>query len=165
MDRETAPADTCCGCIAMAHEEARAQRRIAATRWLVVVPVLLSLAGGACSSIIQPVTPVEKAAKARVANALNPANRPGIGLEDLRSKPNPNGHGVFVFVEKPYRVRGVNQRFIWVVLKGKAYALNAPSKELTPPLPWSREAPQTEWLATNLNPYSAIDAMKIVFGK
>jgi hypothetical protein len=149
----------------MAHEGACGDLRTPPTRWVVALPVLLGLAGAACSTIVQPDAPGEKDARALVAKALNPANRPGIQPENLQSMPNPNGHGILVFVEKPYRVRGVKQRFIWMVLNGKAYALNAPTKELAPPLPWSREAPQGEWIRTNLNRYSAVEAMKIVFGR
>jgi hypothetical protein len=149
----------------MEHEAARHELGKPPARWVVALPVLLGLAGTACSSLVQPATPAEKAARAVVAKALNPANRPGITAENLVSMPNPNGHGVFVFVEEPYRVRGVKQRFIWMVLNGKAYALNGPTKEVAPPLPWSGEAPHGEWIRTNLNRYSAVDAMKIVFGR
>jgi hypothetical protein len=149
----------------MEHEEARHELGKPQTRWVVALPVLLGLTGAACSSIVKPDPPAEKAARAIVAKALNPANRPGIRAENLHSLPNPNGHGVFVFVEDAYRVRGVKQRFIWMVLNGKAYALNGPTKEVAPPIPWSAEAPQGEWLRTNLNRYSAVDAIKIVFGR
>jgi hypothetical protein len=149
----------------MEHDEGRRELGTPATTWVVAVPVALALAGMACSSLVKPDTPAEKAARMVVAKALNPANRPGITAEKLHSMPNPNGHGVFVFVEEPYRARGVKQRFIWVVLNGKAYALNGPTKEIAPPLPWSREAPQGEWIRTNLNRYTAVDAMKIVFGR
>jgi len=149
----------------MEHEEARRQLGKPPARWVLALPVLLGLAGTACSSIVTRDAPAEKAARAVVARALNPANRPGITAENLVSMPNPNGHGVFVFVQKPYRVRGVNQRFVWMVLNGKAYALNGPTKEVAPPLPWSREAPQGDWIRTNLNRYTAVDAMKIVFGR
>jgi hypothetical protein len=148
----------------MEHEEVRHQLGKPPARWVLALAALLGLAGTACSSIVTRDTPAEKAARAVVAKALNPANRPRITAENLRSKPNPNGHGVFVFVEDPYRVRGVKQRFIWMVLNGKGYALNGPTKEVAPPIPWSREAPQGEWIRTNLNRYSAVDAMKIVFG-
>jgi len=149
----------------MEHEEARHELRTPPTRWALALLVQLGLAGTACSSIVTPVTPAEKAARAVVAKALNPANRPGITAEKLVSMPNPNGHGVFVYVKDPFRVRGVKQRFIWMVLDGKAYALNGPTKEVAPPVPWSREAPQGDWIRTNLSRYSSVDAMKIVFDR
>jgi hypothetical protein len=52
------------------------------------------------------------------------------------------------------------------VMNGKGYALNSPSKEVTPTLLWPRQATDDEWIVTGLNQgNAAIEGMKLVFGQ
>ncbi len=62
----------------------------------------------------------------------------------LRTKPNPRGQGTFVY-HPTTRFVGVERHLLWLVLDGKAYALNGASKDITPTLPWPREAEDTVW--------------------
>ena len=90
-------------------------------------------------------------------------NRLGVAATDLMTKKNPKGEGHFVDVPKT-RFRGVERPLLWFVLDGRAYPLNGPSKDTTPNLPWPREADQQTWANSGLNPYSASEAIEIVFG-
>lgn len=86
----------------------------------------------------------------------NPASRPA-GMADidagsLGAIDNPHGDGIIVYALET-RYAGVERHLVWLVLDGQAYALNGPSKELTPSLPWPRDA-GPEWDATGLDRYS-----------
>jgi hypothetical protein len=98
-----------------------------------------------------------------VARALDGKNKLGVSTSDLESKVNPKGAGTFVYVAQT-RFRDVERNLVWLVLDGRAYALNGPSKMLTPGLPWPREGDESAWKATGLNQFSATEAMAIVFG-
>lgn len=126
-----------------------------------VVPIafLLCLApfAGACVGRSPEADPVVQA----VATYILPNNRLGITATDLAVKENPKGQGLFVFVPQE-RIRGHR---VWVVVSNRAFPLNARAKDLTPSLPWPREAPPGVWETTGLNPYTATEAFEIVFGE
>jgi hypothetical protein len=92
------------------------------------------------------------------------ANNLGIESKDLLSKENPNGKGVFVYVEQT-RFSGVERYIIWLVLDNVPYPLNGATKDIIPSLIWPREAPEDVWAKTNLDQYQATEAIEIVFGK
>lgn len=93
-----------------------------------------------------------------------PGNKLGIKPEDLRALPNPRGKGTFVYSPNT-RYSGVERLVIWLVLDNEAFPLNGATKgSVTPSLPWPREAPEEQWSATGLDPYSPSEALKIVFG-
>ncbi len=92
------------------------------------------------------------------------ANKLKIEVKDLRSKDNPKGEGVFVYVPQT-RFYGVKRNIIWLVIEGQAYPLNGPTKTLISSLAWPREAPEEVWDKTGLNPYTPTEAIEIVFGK
>jgi hypothetical protein len=130
--------------------------------WGAVAIALLTVLSAACSRAPQK----RDEAIDLVANAINPANKSNVVAESLRSKPNPNGRGVFVYIEVPPKTLKIKQRFVWLVMNGKGYALNSPSKEVTPTLLWPRQATDDEWIVTGLNQgNAAIEGMKLVFGQ
>ena len=89
-------------------------------------------------------------------------NKLQIRAADLRSVPNPKGQGVFVYVPKT-RFRGDERYILWMVIDGKAYAMNGATKNVTPNLVWPREAPADTWRKTALDKYTVTEAMNIVF--
>ena len=91
-------------------------------------------------------------------------NSLGIGGAEFRTKPNPKGKGVFVYDPRT-RFSGVERNLIWVVVRDQAHPLNGPSKMLTPSLKWPREADPVVWKSTGLDPFTATEAIKIVFEK
>lgn len=83
-------------------------------------------------------------------------------LEEFEAKPNPMGEGTFVY--RPVsRYDDTAQHHIWLVLDGRAYPLNGPSKNATPGLPWPREVDQETWSRTGLDPHTPREAINIVF--
>lgn len=103
-------------------------------------------------------------------NAINMVSPSLTGLSDLNIDTNdlevienPKGEGVFVYISQT-RFSGVERSFIWVVIENKAYALNGATKDLTPNLEFPRDADDQVWQKTNLNKYSASEAIEIVFG-
>lgn len=97
-----------------------------------------------------------------VASALG-NNKLGVSPSDLRTKTNPKGKGTFVYVEET-RLSGVERKLIWLVLDGKGFPLNGATKDVTPSLPWPREADQELWQATGLDPFMPTEAVQIIFG-
>jgi len=97
-----------------------------------------------------------------VASALA-NNKLGVAASDLRAKPNPKGKGTFVYVQQTWFF-GVERKLVWLVLDGKAFAINGASKGVTPSLPFPREAPTAKWKETGLDPLAATEALRIVFG-
>ncbi len=95
--------------------------------------------------------------------ALELPNKLRVSGREFRTKPNPKGAGIFVYDPRT-RFNGVERYLIWLVVNDEAYALNGASKKLTPSLKWPREAAPEVWKATGLDPYSASEAIKIVFG-
>ena len=77
-------------------------------------------------------------ARNRVILEIQP-NKLGEGGRDFRVKRNTKGEGCFVYSPQT-RYHGVRRNLIWFVSNdNKAYALNSPSKMLTPSLKWPRE--------------------------
>ena len=91
-------------------------------------------------------------------------NTLNVKASDLRAIDNSKGEGVFIYVPKT-RFRDVERYIIWMVIDGKAYALNGPTKKVTPNLPWPRDAPKNTWKKTGLDMYMATEAIGLVFGK
>lgn len=83
---------------------------------------------------------------------------------DLQEKPNPKGVGTLVYLPAD-KCKTVAARPVWLVVDEAGYPLNAPAKQITPTLPWPREAPAGAWEATGLDPYVATEAFKIVYGE
>jgi hypothetical protein len=104
----------------------------------------------------------DDAIRAVVTN-IQPDTRLGLAETDLTTKANPKGRGIFVYVPQDRIGRGGHR--IWMVTGNQAFPLNARAKDLTPSLPWPREAQPGVWEATGLNPYSPAEAFEIVFGR
>jgi hypothetical protein len=102
-------------------------------------------------------------ARSIVILALQMPNNLKVGGAEFKTKPNPKGTGVFVYDPRT-RFNGVQRNLVWLVIEDEAYPLNGPSKTLTPELKWPREAAPSLWKQTGLDPYSATEALKIVFG-
>lgn len=98
----------------------------------------------------------------QLVSSLLEYNDLNIRASDLRGKNNPKGQGVFVYVPKT-RFRGVERYIAWVVIDGRAYSINGATKNVTPSLPWPREAPDAAWKKTNLDKYAAAEAIGLVF--
>lgn len=90
-------------------------------------------------------------------------NKFNVTAKDLATKKNPKGEGTFVFVPQT-NFSGVERYIIWMVVESKAYALNSPSKMVTPSLPWPREGDDAIWTTTGIDKFSgASEAIKIIF--
>jgi hypothetical protein len=64
------------------------------------------------------------------------------------------------------RFVGIERYVIWMVVDSKGYALNSPSKMVTPSLLWSRDADEKPWNRTGINKFNgASEAIDILFGK
>lgn len=107
----------------------------------------------------------EEANAVKLVNAAIETNKLNVTSNDLKAKKNPKGDGVFVYVPQT-RYSGVERYVIWMVVDSQAYALNSPSKMVTPSLPWPRDADEATWNKTGINKYNgASEAIEIVFGK
>ena len=85
-----------------------------------------------------------------------------VSAADLLSAPNSKGAGTIVYVAQD-RFGGVKRDLVWMVIEGRAFALNGPSKETTPGLPWPGEAAESLWAKTGIDPFSgAQDAVEMV---
>ncbi len=127
--------------------------------------VLLSLTAIAgCSGAGR--TDVDQSAVAVVARATSRSRLTGknlpVSATDLRTKPNARGQGTFVYHPRT-RFSGVERHLLWLVLDNRAYALNGATKDVTPSLPWPREAEEAVWRRTGLDKYSATEAIRLVF--
>lgn len=77
-------------------------------------------------------------ARALVIMEVQP-NKLGVGGREFRVKRNPVGKGCFVYDPRT-QFNGVKRYLVWWVLdEEKAYALNSPTKMVTPSLKWPRE--------------------------
>jgi hypothetical protein len=77
-------------------------------------------------------------AKALVIKHIQ-TNKLGVGGKEFRVKRNPVGKGCFVYDPRT-RFYGVKRNLVWwAVDEGTAYALNSPSKMVTPSLKWPRD--------------------------
>ena len=91
-------------------------------------------------------------------------NTLNVKASDLRAIDSSKGEGVFMYVPKTH-FWDVERYIIWMVIDGKAYALNGPTKKVTPNLPWPRDAPKNTWKKTGLDMYMATEAIGLVFGR
>jgi hypothetical protein len=87
---------------------------------------------------------VEEAAFHAVARALViqhvEPNKLAVGGQEFRVKRNPAGPGCFVYDPRTH-FSGVERNLVWYVAdETAAYALNSPSKMVTPALNWPRDA-------------------------
>ena len=89
-------------------------------------------------------------------------NSLGIESSQLREIPNTNGQGVFVYSPQT-SYQGVQRYVIWLVIEEIAFPLNGATKNITPSLPWPREAPEGVWERTGLDMFNASEAIEIVF--
>ena len=85
-----------------------------------------------------------------------------IAGDQLLAMENPKGSGVFVYVPET-RFSGVERFILWLVLDGTAYPLNGATKDVTPQLPWPREAAEEVWSQSQLDAFQATEAIEIVF--
>ena len=83
--------------------------------------------------------------------------------KDLKTSPNPNGSGVFVYTKKRDG-RGIERKALWLVFEKEIFPLNSTAKELTPALKWPEEMMPTDWQMTGLNLYSFHKPMQWIFG-
>ena len=91
-------------------------------------------------------------ARAFIIGKIEP-NKLGVGGAEFRVKRNPVGPGVFVYDPRT-RFSGVTRNLVWwVPEEGKAYALNSPSKMVTPDLSFPEE----------IGPPSTADIVDYVF--
>jgi len=81
---------------------------------------------------------------------------------DLKVKDNTKGNGVFVYVQQT-RFHGVERYILWIVVDNQAYPLNGATKNITPDLPWLREAGNEVVDKIGINKSSATEAIDIVF--
>ena len=77
-------------------------------------------------------------ARAYIIMEVHP-NKLGVGGREFRVKRNPVGKGCFIYDPRT-SFSDVKRNLVWwVVENNKAYALNSPSKMVTPSLKWPRE--------------------------
>lgn len=95
--------------------------------------------------------------------ALEIPNKLKVAGREFITKQNPKGEGTFVYDPRT-RFSGIQRNLMWIVLGETAYALNGPSKMLTPSLPWPREAKPGEWEKTGLALALSTDSKEIIFG-
>jgi hypothetical protein len=77
-------------------------------------------------------------ARAFVISKIEP-NKLKVGGAEFRVKRNPAGNGCFVYDPRT-SFSGVERKLVWwVVNENTAYAVNAPSKLITPAMKWPRE--------------------------
>jgi hypothetical protein len=130
----------------------------------VVALVLASVPPLVGAAQSRPTPPdAEKTALSVVGKALDAGNKLGVKASDLRTKPNPKGDGVFVYVPRTDYF-GVKRNLLWLVLNRTAYALNGPSKTATPSLSFPRDADDKTWKPTGLDKYTATEAINLVWG-
>ena len=86
-----------------------------------------------------------------------------LSAADLVVVDNPNGAGEIVYIRQVQERLGQPVNLLWVVVAGRGYAVNGPSKNMTPELQWPREAPDRVWETTGLDKYSATDTIRLVF--
>ena len=102
-------------------------------------------------------------ATALVAAAMTGVNPWGVSADDLEAMDNSKGKGQIVYIPQVQERLGQPVNLLWVVVGGHAYAVNGSSKNLTPGLPWPREAPEGVWNTTGLDPFIATDTIRLVF--
>jgi hypothetical protein len=98
-----------------------------------------------------------------VIQELELPNKLPVGGREFTTKKNPKGEGTFVYDPRTI-FSGVKRNLIWLVLDDTAYPLNGPSSMLTPKLQWPWEVAVNRWGKTGLSPFSAAEAIEIIFG-
>lgn len=110
-------------------------------------------------SATQTVDPVS------VLTPLLKSNRFSVGPQDLRTKRNPHGSGIFVYAQRT-RYSGTERLFVWFVNGGSAVKLNGATHNLTPSLPFPRDARLDFWDGTGLSAGTATaTGLKVAFGR
>ncbi len=89
-----------------------------------------------------------------VLDPLLAGNRFSVRARDLALKKNPHGAGVFVYATKT-RYSGVERLFLWFVRGDTALKLNGATHNLTPSLPFPRDASLDFWDDTGLSSKNA----------
>lgn len=125
--------------------------------FIIVVVVFICVLFAACGS-----DPPSDTTNIAVVSRELGTNELGIDASHLRETPNPKGEGVFVYVPQT-EYRGVERHVVWMVIEEKAFPLNGATKNITPSLPWPREAPNGLWENTGLDKFQATEAIQIVF--
>lgn len=92
-------------------------------------------------------------------------NRFSVSASDLALKKNPHGSGTFVYAAKT-RYSGVERLFLWFVRGDAALKLNGATHNLTPSLPFPRDASQDFWKGTGLSANNATRiGLELAFGR
>ena len=117
------------------------------------------------SSTVSSQQTTEEVDALRLISGSVESNKLNVKSSDLKAKKNAKGAGVFVYVPQT-SFSGVERYVIWMVVDSNGYALNSPSKMVTPSLAWSRDADEATWKKTGINKFNgASEAIDIVFGK
>lgn len=99
-----------------------------------------------------------------VIQAVEP-NKLKVGGAEFKAIDNPKGEG-FIVYDPRTEFSGVERYLLWVVIDDTAYALNGPSKMVTPGLKWPRDANPESWKKTGIDQYNgASEIIAVVFGK
>jgi hypothetical protein len=100
-----------------------------------------------------------------VLKPLLAGNRFSVGVRDLRVKQNPYGSGAFVYAPET-RYFGVERLFVWFVKNDTALKLNGATDNLTPSLPFPRDAALDFWEGTGLSEATATSrGLDVAFGR
>lgn len=100
-----------------------------------------------------------------VLKPLLAGNRFSVNARDLAVKENPHGSGAFVYATKT-RYSGVERFFVWFVSGDTALKLNGATHNLTPSLPFPRDASLDFWDGTGLSSNNATKTgLTLAFGK
>ncbi len=100
-----------------------------------------------------------------VVGPLLAGNRFSVGARDLSLKKNPHGSGAFVYAGKT-KYTGVERLFLWFVRGNTALKLNGATHNLTPSLPFPRDAPLDFWDGTGLSSSNVTETgLDVAFGR
>ncbi len=100
-----------------------------------------------------------------VLGPLLAGNRFSVSAGDLALKKNPHGSGAFVYAGKT-SYSGVERLFLWFVRDDTALKLNGATHNLTPSLPFPRDASLDFWEGTGLSPSNVTQiGLELAFGR
>jgi hypothetical protein len=85
-----------------------------------------------------------------------------IEIDKLKFIENPVGNGIIIYYPDTLFF-GVERYFIWIYLNGSIFVFNGATKDITPNLPWPRQASTDQWSSTNLSPYSPTEIIDYTF--